>query len=168
MSLNENVIVESLRQWGIGKAKLDEVQRKIKTAKEELLSSIATVYCETCGLMFYSGEARKIMNAERIITDFRMLAFRHAWDNQDHNVVVEIIIGKIDYSPNVNNFRQRLISKGDPRQYRTSDQNWNPRADRVACSTCGRLFNNIKEACSCCSETKPFLFLEGLERFGLP
>lgn len=162
----------TLKNLGISDTKFEEIKHKIELAKADFLSSDAIVYCQTCSIIFYVGMAIGIMKKDEVIWDFRYLAFRHAWDNPTHRVMVSSTFlekrankyGSLrlwddlrDYSIIVDKLRQRLRNKGNPQAWRLSDENWNRKIDRVKCSICKTVYDNIEDACNCCREQKPFL-----------
>jgi hypothetical protein len=161
--MNEATILERLRKWGIDETKLAEIRKKIKLAKEDFLDSLGRVYCQTCGVLFYEGTTDKFMQKDAIITDFKYLAFRHAWNHPEHKVMVECLVGVFEYSKEVEAFRHRLHSRGDMREYNSCDENARISGMTVACSSCGQTFNDLKEVCYCCLGTKPFLPFQEIE-----
>lgn len=152
-----------------------DLANQVKLLKEEFLMAPCTVYCETCSVVFYKGLGFGVLEASAVIWDFRYLAFRHCWDNPEHKVVVSLPLlaqktqgkhsGFFEYSEIVNTLREDLRAKGDVHGWRACDENWNPTVDRVLCSNCKTEFNNIREACYCCSGAKPFLPFQELENF---
>ena len=151
----------------------NDVKKLIKGKIREFMMSKAKVYCQTCGVTFYSGFAFGVMEESDVIWDFRYLAFRHAWDNPDHIVVVYLPFiaehskpkhdGIFNYSEIVEKLRQRMRDAGDPRGWRKADENWNENEDRIMCSVCKKIYNNVRQACLCCINEKPWLPLSELE-----
>lgn len=170
----------------------DTWQNKLTDLKEQFLKSEAVVYCEDCGLIFYSGIAKSVIN-EKHYVDWKLLSFRHVWDTK-HKVKIYLpfflaadkIVENKDkkYSKLINNVRQqflgfdnfnqvcyyleveklreRLINMGSVKAQKSHDSNWDVNS-RCECSVCYTSFYDPKEACNCHSEQKPWLPLNEVE-----
>jgi len=146
------------------------------------LSSASKVYCKSCGLVFYFGPTSKIISSAfgEPICDFKMLAFRHAWDHPQHRVIVKVSEhferyarnqnqlnwlrgkqylgkGEWDYSAEVSKLRRRLAGEGNPKAQNTSDENWRIYGGQAICSNCNQLHDSLRKACLCCRDVKPFM-----------
>ena len=163
-----------------------ELQNKLAEFKKLFLTSQATVYCEDCGLVFYSGLAAPVVNEKRFV-DWKMLSFRHVWDKQ-HKVKIYMpyflaadkmlekenkylaklmkTVRKNDlgfdeneqvcYYLEVEKRREIIRLNGSHRYHLSNDQNWDG-GSRCTCSVCFREYYDPKDACLCHSEQKPWL-----------
>jgi len=163
-----------------------EMQKKLAELKNQLLTSQATIYCEDCGLVFYSGLVAPIINEQNFV-DWMMLSFRHVWDTQ-HKVKIYLpfflaanqmlfkgnkylanvqktirmqALGfdkseQVCYYLEVEKKRERLKLSGSPRASMSNDENWDS-GSRCVCSICHKQYYNPKDACLCHAEQKPWL-----------
>jgi hypothetical protein len=167
----------------------NEWQIKLSELTKVFLNSEATVYCEDCGLVFYSGSARPVA-LEKDYVDWKMLSFRHVWDTQ-HKVKVYLpfflaqaamikqknpaMYGftkyavkslkfddnmQVEYYLAVEEMRESLA--GTPEFTRTNDMNWDENSS-CFCSVCKKEYYDPKKACLCHSESKPWLPLGEVE-----
>jgi hypothetical protein len=178
-----NGMAEKLQVAPSEKADLD---LKLAELKKTFLTSQATVYCEDCGLIFYSGFAAPVAT-EKEFVDWKMLSFRHVWD-QGHKVKVylpyfsalnQMLLKKnkalarimqnirknalgfddseqVCYFLEVEKFRERLQRNGSHRACLSNDQNWDANS-RCVCSVCHKSYYDPKNACLCHAEQKPWL-----------
>jgi len=149
----------------------------IEEQKHALVESDCAVYCKDCGVIFFMGyKTVDLVAFNREFLDFKMLAFRHAWDT-GHNVMVSLAYFKqnitgakllpslvpafnedneINYSKSVEQLRERLKLQGSSRAGKSFDENWNGK-DECVCSVCKKTYSNPRVACYCCFGQKPWM-----------
>lgn len=169
-----------------------EGQKKLVELTRFFLNSDATVYCEECGLIFYSGLAEPVAK-EKTFVDWKFLSFRHVWDTR-HKVKVfmpffmvtdkqlesknktlasmikEIRRNALGFDENdqvcyyleVEKLRQRLHQNGSYRVSLSNDENWDVNST-CFCSVCKKEYRNPKVACLCHRESKPWLPMSEVE-----
>lgn len=63
-----------------------EAIKTIEREKEALQKSNTKIFCSNCKIIFYDGETSKYLAS--LFYEFKMLAFRHAWDTK-HRIKIE-------------------------------------------------------------------------------
>jgi hypothetical protein len=187
-----NKLLEQLiKNFNVSKKEADSWKLKLDELTKLFLNSEATVYCEDCGLIFYSGKAQPVA-CEKNYVDWKMLSFRHAWDTQ-HKVKVYLPFftaqmaelnfksaamfgftkqafkqldfdefNQINYSLSVERLRNNLIASGDGAAFHKNDFNWDA-GSRCSCSVCHKEYYDPKAACLCHRELKQWLPLGEVE-----
>ena len=169
-----------------------EGQKKLAELTKVFLNSDATVYCEDCGVVFYSGKADPVAR-EHLYVEWKYLSFRHVWDTK-HKVKIYmpffLATGKqvesknkalasmmkeirrhalgfddaeqVCYYLEVEKLRDRFVQNGSYRAALSNDENWDANST-CFCSVCKKEYRNPKVACLCHKEVKPWLPLDEVE-----
>lgn len=136
-------------------------------AREQALTAPAQVLCQTCKMIFFEGTAQKFIDDAKkaVQVDYFMLAIRHAWNNQTHNVVtlvvgldVEAIVPGANISKRMSEYRGKLRNRGLTDLCDNNfDTNFMLSKRRVSCSECFGEYRDLKVACFCHQGMKPFI-----------
>jgi hypothetical protein len=173
---NIKAFISQAVQNHYGNADKETVDSIINEQLKAFAGSECQVYCKDCGLIFYFGVGSSGMLMDKRFLDWKMLAFRHAWDT-GHKVKVASkyftgankvslkvlatfgitgVDGQFDYSEQVRKLKERYHASGNPRLGRSFDENWTPR-DVCVCSVCGETHNSPRDACYCCFGSKGWM-----------
>lgn len=163
---------------------------KLADLVNTFLNSEATVYCEDCGLVFYYGFAKVVANEEDFV-DWKMLSFRHVWDNKHKVKILLPFFSALDIrlttkdkylSSIISNIKNQRLGFDEFNQVcyyseveklrsrlvntdfvsRSNDENWDL-GSRCVCSYCHKSYYDPKEACLCHREFKPWLPMSEIE-----
>jgi ribosomal protein S27E len=170
-----DMVLDAIRRNLEGR--VPDVALKLKEQLSIFRNSESLVYCETCGLIFFSGKAKVVAEETRYV-EWKMLSFRHCWDREDHKVVISmpyfglsiLPLGslvryfdpedntKINYYEKVADKKKHYKEIGHIRAFKSFDQNWldSPNS-KCVCSVCGSSYASPRDACFCHMDQKPFL-----------
>lgn len=172
---DSNRVVSCLKK--LFRDKIPNADLKIDEQLKIFRESEAVVVCEDCLELFFSGKTRTIVETKCFV-DWKMLAFRHAWDTR-HKVVIFLPYfgvslirlstfnklispednSKVLFYKLVEEKREKYLMNNDARAHKSFDGNWDLNS-QCFCSTCGTAYYDPQDACYCCYGSKPWMPFE--------
>lgn len=136
------------------------IKKVVKKQLDKALERQLKLYCQTCGLLFFLGSVTKWFDNEEKrgshALDYITLAYRHAWNNPEHEVVVEYSDKGV--VPPTFSEKARQQKASDWRNANKPFESlYHGRKHGCVCSNCWQVYygpNAWKGASKCCQSEK--------------